>query len=764
VAARVTRVSLRLGGWTLGLVLLLSLVLGAGTSRLRSLVLEGHLEPDDPVLLHRQEAIREFGSDAALVAALGCDTLRPCRDVFEPGMLQVIRALSEQAAAAAGVAEVTSLATVGVLASHGAALRAERLPGELDAASIGRFRELLARDPVIPRSLLSADARTTLIVVRFEPRLSPAERHALVLDLEADLRRAASRAEVELRASGAELLDATGDQGVRRDLQVLTPLMIGLLLLVLLWVFREPKSVVLTLLAVGLPTLWTFGLMGWTGRPITPVSSTLPILILVVGVTDAVHFLVRAYELRGTRGSLEETLLEVAREVGPPTTVTALTSALGFLSFLAAPMPNLREFGVFAAIGILGAWLLSFSLLPVALVRLPRILRAPRSAAFGWGDRVLGAVHRVARRHAQAIAGATVAIAALALFGISRIEVDTDTISLRGERDAVVQDERFIREQLGAAAWLDVVVRAHDGRSLIESDALARLERAEAALAAEAAGPVLSVLPALRIANRELGDGTLAVPRDPHAASQLLLLAEAADPDALARVLTPDRAAARLSAGFAWGGVAAIEQQTHRLGERLAAILGDGEDWFVTGHPVFAARIGDLILESQVASFTTAFLTIFAVLFLFLRSVPLGLLGIVPNLFPVIAILGFMGFAGIHLDVGTAMIASILIGVSVDDTIYFLLHYREARRGGATVEDAVAHTFAIGGKPAIFCAAMLALGFGVLGLSSFRSLALFGLLSAGAVLLAVVAELFVLPALLELGAGRGERRAREGAR
>lgn len=717
------------------------------------------------MLLHRHEAIREFGSDAALVVAVGCDAHRPCRDLFEPGMLHVVRALSEQAAATPGVAEVTSLATVGVLAGDGAVLRAERLPAELDAASIERFRDLLARDPVIPRTLLSADARTTVIVVRFEPRLSPDERHALVLDLESDLRREAARREVDLRASGGVLIEASGDQSVRRDLQVLTPVMIGLLMLVLLWVFREPASVVLALLAVGLPTLWTFGLMGWTGRPITPVSSTLPILILVVGVTDAVHFLVRVHELRGTRGSLEETLLDVAEEVGPPTTVTALTSALGFLSFVAAPMPNLREFGVFAAIGILGAWLLSFSLIPVALARLPRLFRARRSAAFRLGDRVLASVHRRAHRHALPIGLLTLATAALGLVGILRIEIDTDTMTLRGERDPVIQDERFIRERLGAAAWLDVVVRAPDGESLIGPDSLARLEQVEAALEAEATGPVISALQALRVGNRELGDGSLAVPRDPRAASQLLLLAEAADPDSLARVLTPDRAAARFSVGWAWGSVEDIERQLRRLRERLTEIFGDGEEWFVTGQPVFASRIGDLILESQVASFSTAFLTIFAVLFLFLRSVPLGLLGIVPNLLPVIAILGFMGFTGIDLDVGTAMIASVLIGVSVDDTIYFLLHYREARRTGASVEDAVAHTFAIGGKPAIFCAAMLALGFAVLGLSSFRSLALFGLLSAGAVLLAVLAELFVLPALLELGAGRRERRAaREGAR
>jgi predicted RND superfamily exporter protein len=165
-------------------------------------------------------------------------------------------------------------------------------------------------------------------------------------------------------------------------------------------------------------------------------------------------------------------------------------------------------------------------------------------------------------------------------------------------------------------------------------------------------------------------------------------------------------------------------------------------------------HIGDLVLSNQVSSFSTAFLTIFAVIFLFVRSLPLGLLGMIPNVFPVLAILGLMGWVGIDLDVATAMIASIVLGVSVDDTMYFLQNYAEARGRGATVRDAVTHTIAVAGKPALFCAALLALGFFVLGLSSFRSLAVFGLLSGSAVLLAAGTELLLLPALLALGFGR----------
>jgi predicted RND superfamily exporter protein len=252
-------------------------------------------------------------------------------------------------------------------------------------------------------------------------------------------------------------------------------------------------------------------------------------------------------------------------------------------------------------------------------------------------------------------------------------------------------------------------------------------------------------------------DGTLSVPTRGDQASQLLLLAEAADAEGVASVVTGDRRLARLSAGYAWGGSDAVREDLRILREELGALLGGGGSWSLTGSIVLSAHVADLILEGQIASFSTAFLTIFAILFLFLRSLWLGALGMIPNVYPVAVILGFMGWTGINLDVGTAMIASILLGVSVDDTVYFLLHYQRARRGGATVRDAIAYTFSISGKPAIFCGSIIALGFFVLGFSSFQSLAIFGLLSGVAVVLAGATELFLMPALLEVTAGRRER-------
>ncbi len=763
MAARLASLAIRAPRTVAGILLALSILAALGTPRLTSVsFLEGHLPPGDPELLRFETLEREFGSSRVAILAIGCETLRPngrpCRDVFEPRVLRLLHELTERGRARRGVEEALSLASAGVLVSSEQGLRSERLASLDDQAAIGRFRSLVERDPLLPRTLVSPDLRAAAVVVRFDPELPDAERNGVVLAMLEEARTLASDAGFELQATGDVVFGAVSNQYVQADLARLTPIMLLLLVLALVWIFRERVSVALALAAVVLPSVWVFGLMGWTGRPVTPVVSTLPILILVVGVTDVVHFLVRLHELRGDGDRLADVTLEVARDVGPPTTVTALTSALGFLSFLAGPIPNLRDFGVFAAVGILGAWLTTFTLLPLVLARRGDRFQPRARPSFVAGDRLLAVLHRFAHRRAALVVGLAVLASGLSLLGLSRLEVWNDGLKLFGRSDPLARSDRFVRRHLGGGGFVELVYEAAPDATIPDPAVLRTLEEVESLFLSEPGfGPVLSLLPVLRVANRELAGSELRLPQSREAATQLLLLAEAADAPTVHRVVTPDHALARLSVGSRWDELRDVAYALDRVRSPLAARLDGAGRWFLSGALLVAMHIGDLVLESQIASFASAFLSIFAVILFFVRSLSLGALGMVPNVLPVLATLGLMGHGGISLDVATAMIASIVLGVSVDDTVYFLLHYQRARAAGAGVRDATAHTFSVAGKPALWCASMLALGFFVLGFSSFRGLALFGILSGVAVLLAAAVELLLLPALLEVSARREER-------
>jgi predicted RND superfamily exporter protein len=758
MASWLTKLVLRYPRSSLSLLVLATLIAALGSTRLRSAnFLEGHARPNDPEIATFKRLVDEFGGDQMAIFALSCMDRGPCKDVFEAPVLRLLGALSDHAASLTGVAEVTSLTTTGVLVGDTSGLGLQRLGEQLDEESIRSFRSAVEKDPLLRGTVVSRDLRISTIAVRFEPNMPDDGRNQVALAMRDQLSARAAEAGFDLLATGHVLRIAAADAYVRRDLTLLTPVMLLILGLLLFWVFRDGVSVALALLAVALPTVWAFGLMCWTGRPVTPIVSTMPVLILVVGVTDAVHFLVRVHDRREEKGSIREILLDVVREVGPPTTLTAFAAALGFLSFVAAGVPNLRDFGLFAGLGVLGAWFTTFTLLPIALVPFSARIHVRVRPAFQLGDRVLASVSRFAMQRPGAVLVVGGLTALISLVGILRIVADNDALKLMGEGDPLVRAERLLRDRLQPLDAIEVMYEAPAGKVVTDLAPLEHLVVTEEILKQRAGGTaVVSILPLLRVAHRELVDGTATLPRESAKAAQLLLLAESADAAAVRRLVTPDRRVARLSAGYGWVGSRAAEQNLAELQRDLETAVGRDGSWSVTGTIALAGHIANLVLEGQIASFSTAFLTIFALIFVFVRSLSLGALGMVPNVFPVAVILGFMGFAAINLDVGTAMIASIVLGVSVDDTVYFLLHYQKARKGGATVADSVAYTFTVAGKPALFCAGILALGFFVLCFSSFASLAIFGLLSGVAVFLAALAELFLMPALLAVTAGRRE--------
>jgi predicted RND superfamily exporter protein len=754
VAAYLTRVALRSPRALLVLLGVVTAVAASGTPRLRiASYLDVSLPPGDEELARYHALEREFGSERAAVLALGCGAPRPCEDVFDPVPLAVVREITTAARRTEGVIGVRSLATASVLVGDSASLRSMGLPEE-PGPEFEEFRARVARDPILKGTLVSTDLRTTAIEVRFDASLSDPARNRAALAVVDDARRLAQAAGYQLYASGPAVFTAFSNRLVSRDLRMLTPLMLALVSGLLFWLLRDYLSMGLALAAVGIPTVWCFGSMGWSGVPISLVFSALPVLVVVVGITDSVHFLVRLREIRPSYSSLEASLVAVAEEVGPPTTITAITSSLGFLSLFAGPIPMIRDFGLLAAVGIGGAWLLTFTLIPAALAIHGRISeRLPRT--FDAGNRLLGAMRAFAHGRAWWVLAATVATTGVSLAGTLRLAPETDAIKALGEGSWLAESVQFIRDRLRSPASIEVVYQVADGKALTDLSEIERMVAVERVLGkAVGSGPVLSLLPVLRVASREMIGGELDLPGSSEAASQLLLLAEAADPDLLRRLVTPDRQAARLSAAHPYGSSRDLRGELATLRAGIATALPRDATWWVTGMAFLTGHLADRVLETQISSFATAFLTILAVILVVVRSLPLAGLGMIPNLFPVIAALGFMGLADINLDVGTAMIASIVLGISVDDTIYFLVHYQRARRSGASIRDAVAYTFAIAGKPALFCTVVLALGFFVLAFSSFQSLALFGLISGLVVLLAGVAELLILPAVLEIAARR----------
>ncbi len=195
------------------------------------------------------------------------------------------------------------------------------------------------------------------------------------------------------------------------------------------------------------------------------------------------------------------------------------------------------------------------------------------------------------------------------------------------------------------------------------------------------------------------------------------------------------------------GTVRALEAEGRR-------VFGDRATLTASGYLPLYLRIVEYVVSSTVWGLAISAAVVFAMVWLLLRSLPLTLAAIPTNVFPVALVFGTMGWAGIPLDIATATIGAIVLGIAVDDTIHFLFRYREERRAGRSVEAAVVRTYREAGRPIVFATLVLALGFAVLATSGSKSIAYFGIVSSLAIVGAMLADLFLLPVLLLLGAKR----------
>jgi predicted RND superfamily exporter protein len=755
--ARMTAGCLRHRGLVLALAALLCAWLGVGVARLDSVSsIRGFMPADDPELASFDRFLSEFPSDSGILVAIKCRDSSRCRSVLEPQMLEALGELEAELWGVEGVATVTGLWSAPTLDSDGDTITPRYL-SEVDLTdrdAVESFIGQVMSEPLLNGAVIAGDAATAGILLegalQSYGESSQQDRKRTVDSLLAIASRFEAATGTTVYVVGPAVGTELAGRNTRADLRLIMPLLFGAVLLTFAWIFRGLVVSLAPVVAVGISTLLAFGLMGHAGVPITTVSSVLPTLIIVIGVTDAMHLLTRYFHHRDREELDAEALVLATRELGVPSLVTALTGSAGLLSFALGPMPRLQEFGVFAAIGVMGGFLATFTILPVLIVLLPPASR-PRPG-LALAERVLDAIRVFSLQNTGKLLLTAALVTVLAFVGIHSLKVQNEMLELLDENDYVYRSEVFVRDNLRPTRTLEVIFEAPAATRITDPGALRELAAVEALLLEQPqVARVDSVLDLLRRVGSLLelpSSDASGLPESSGQSEEALFLLESAVPQVLQSFVSVDRKLVRLSGGFLYSDtrrdLATIESVRRALPELAPSWTAS-----VTGTTSLSVRLSELILETQIASFSGAFVTIFAILAVLVGSIRLALLGMIPNLLPVAAILGLMGGWGIRLDVGTAMVASILIGISVDDTVYFLVHYRDARRVGLDLSDSIKYTFAFSGKAAIFASVILAGGFMLLTFSRFQTLAYFGLLCTVAVIAALICELFLLPAVLD---------------
>ncbi len=701
------------------------------------------LEGSDELDFYR-EFVARWGSDKWIVLAWEVD------DAFAPASLERLRELTAALEDVSGVASVASLDTaVQVDTGPFGPFVRPLVPDEI--GSEPGLREAALANGFVRDQLVSHDGKLLLVAVQLEASEldSTAQERRVLGAIDARLATPPFDAMRIVRA-GSPVFNRELERLNRRDNALFTPLALGMIALVLLALFRSALATGLALGTIGLTVLWTQGLMGWLDVPMNITTSLLPPLLMVIAVAYAIHVISGYVERLGDGLSRAESLHWTLEEMLPSTFWTAATTAIGFASLAAVRIESVRVFGLFAVLGVAFAWLHCAILLPALLVRLPLEGVAERRVELSWLRHVVAG----AKRRWPAIGFLALSVA-LGIWGASRVEVATHDGEFFRPENPINQAYRLIESRIGGVTPFEVEVRAPAAGAVRGVDgvrALDALQKRLAELPELSAGT--SLVDLLRASDPKLD---LA---DADAVTRELFLLEALEKSEVARFVRDDARLARISARAVAMTSARSESILRELRSDAARLVPDGWRVRFTGLvPVFA-QMEQYLVTGQLASYGSAILSVGLVFLLLHRSFRVTAVALAVNVAPIGPAAAVMAYLGVRLDVATIMVASIALGIVVDDTIHLLHAWRRGLELRGTSEGALTYALGVAGRPTILTAVILVCGFGMLALSDFQPTAHFGGLVAFIVAVSLGVELVVLPPALDWLAPRFLARAR----
>jgi hypothetical protein len=486
------------------------------------------------------------------------------------------------------------------------------------------------------------------------------------------------------------------------------------------------------------------------------LASMLVPLIVVLAIADDVHIMQHWDEERrhGPPGdNAEQAFKATIAHLTAPLLGASATTALGMLSLATSSVVAVRAFGVGSAVGIMVDFVISLVLMPTLLTLVkPETAEAPHERFF---LAPLKAVARFSCAHPGRVLTVSIALAVVATMGILRLRVDTNHISFFSADHPLGQSAAIIDKELGGIYSFQIMLEGPP-ESLKTPDALQRVDRLEDALRTfPHVRKVTSVADYVKRINKELNDGrpeANVVPADANTIAQELFVFALGGEGRheLERVVASDYSRAQISIKLQSMSSDLVLEQVEQA-DRIAkeAFAGSGITVLTTGSGRLFSTLDHYLVISQLSSFGTAFFTVFGVIFLVFRSFRFGLLTIAPNLLPVLAVLGVMGYLDISMNVATVMVASVALGIVDDDTIHFINRYRREAAAGRSTDEAIEIATAHEGRASLTTAIINSAGYGVLLLSEYKPTAWFGGLLALTMMTAFLAEVLILPATIK---------------
>ncbi len=527
------------------------------------------------------------------------------------------------------------------------------------------------------------------------------------------------------------------------------------LVMFFLWLsFRSLYGVLVPMTIVIISIFWTLGIMAMLGKSLDIMTVMLPTMIFIAGMSDVVHFFSKYFEELSKGTERLKIYPLILKEVGFPTFLTLVTTVVGFLSLLFSSIKPIKDFGIYTSIGIVIAFILSYTLLPALLY-----LFTPKKlvAIHGHDNKTYNIMRNVLfwiLRHQKTIFVTSCLLVALSIVGIYNIKVNNILLEDLSDRVKIKQDFYFFEKHYSGVRPLELAVEIKNkNKTVWDYDIMKQLNSVDAFLKKEyQAGFMYSPAMLTKTINKAINDETsgegVFPNQEDYEPIKKQLMSNKKNKD-IKRIITVDGHFARINGKIADVGSIVINERNKKFEEFLKQHINQQDiEIKITGAAHLIDRNNEYMVNNMIQGFLFSLLVIGILTYFLHRSWKMVIVFILPNVIPLLIIAGIMGFAGIELKAATSLVFSIAFGVATDDTIHFISRLKIELGYGKSLLYAFKRTYFETGKPILLTTFILMGGFVSLMISDFQSTFYFGFLICITIIIAVIADIFLLPILL----------------
>ncbi len=740
---------------------------------------EAALHPNDPVLIEYEEFLQKYGSDTNIIVAIKSDNI--FSHDFLNKLIKLHNILEEDVPAIDQIKSLVNVRNIrgeddnviieGLLAKWPQSDH-ELRQTKIRALSNSFYKHLyISEDGDMTTIVLEASAYSSEedeFEIFFKEKseaqsipISNSENYARIVKLNTIIQQFDSP-DFKIYVTGPPIVLNELTQTMASNIKIFIILSFLIIVFILYILFRRISGILLPLSIVFLTVLLTFSFMALFQTPITVTSQILPSFLIVVGISDSIHILTVFYKKLEQYQDKKRAIIEALGHSSLAITLTTFTTAIGLSAFTLSDVAVISQLSIYTTIGVIIALVLTIVLLPALIAILPikngTISNKEKPSTDDSLDYLFDRITIIVLHHAHKIVYGFLILSIISVIFSLQLRSSYFPLKWLSEDNTLRVATELIDKEMKGSVLLEILIKTNTENKLYSTDFAHLVDNFVTKGDQINAdnyypGKAIAYTDIVKEINKALHGNDQAfyhIPKSDQLIAQELLLFESSGQDDLNQFVDSSYSTARISILLPRSDAVDDIVLINKIEEHIKTLFSPQYSIVFTGGVPLVTKVVKVFMDEFISSYLIVYGVITIMMILLLGNFRIGLISMIPNIFPVLIGLGYMGLCDIPIGIMTILTGTIAIGLSVDDTIHFMHHFKRNYKKTEDIETSIRLTLRTTGRAILFTSIILTLGFIILVLASMQNIINFGMILSIIIIMAFLADIILAPALMVL--------------